>query len=83
MKEVQIKMLEASTKEYVDIANFDCYDIIIGMLFMHKNKVLLDFVNNIVTINEMPLKAKKMLLCNINGQMRQHQATEKHYNECN
>ncbi|KAG6867440.1 hypothetical protein C0993_002743, partial [Termitomyces sp. T159_Od127] len=36
--EVKIKTLGPLTREYVDIANFDCYDMIIGMPFMHKNK---------------------------------------------
>ncbi|KAG6882766.1 hypothetical protein C0992_010721, partial [Termitomyces sp. T32_za158] len=44
--EVKVKTLGQPTKEYVDIANFDRYDMIIGTPFMHKNKVMLDFVNN-------------------------------------
>ncbi|KAG6886995.1 hypothetical protein C0992_001279, partial [Termitomyces sp. T32_za158] len=44
--EVRVKMSGQLTKEYVDIANFDCYDMIIGTLFMRKNKVVLDFVNS-------------------------------------
>ncbi|KAG6884846.1 hypothetical protein C0995_009852, partial [Termitomyces sp. Mi166 len=36
--EVKIKALGHLTKEYVDIANFDCYDMIIGTPFMRKNK---------------------------------------------
>ncbi|KAG6886835.1 hypothetical protein C0995_004011 [Termitomyces sp. Mi166 len=51
--EVKIKMSGHLTKEYVDIANFDHYDMIIGTPFMHKNKVTLDFVNNKVIVNGM------------------------------
>lgn len=30
--EVRVKTFKISIKEYVDIVNFNCYDIIIGML---------------------------------------------------
>ncbi|KAG6898664.1 hypothetical protein C0995_008919 [Termitomyces sp. Mi166 len=60
--EVKIKMLGHPTKEYVDIANFDCYDMIISMPFMHKNKVTLDFVNNEVIVNGMLLRAERIVL---------------------
>ena len=28
--------------QYVDIANIDCYDIIVGMAFMYKHHIILD-----------------------------------------
>ncbi|KAG6896640.1 hypothetical protein C0995_011196 [Termitomyces sp. Mi166 len=65
--EVKIKMSEHLTKEYVDIVNFDCYDMIIGTPFMHKNKVTLDFVNNEVIVNGMPLRAKRIVLADMDG----------------
>ena len=36
---------------YVDIANFDRYEMIIGTPFMRRNQVVLDFKNNEVVIN--------------------------------
>ena len=36
---------------YVDVANFDHYDMIIGTPFMCKNRVILDFNDNCVIIN--------------------------------
>ena len=36
---------------YIDIANFDQYDMIISMLFMRDNKVQLDFDDDWVIIN--------------------------------
>jgi hypothetical protein len=36
---------------YLDIANFDCYDMIIGTPFMRQNKVQLDLETNQVIIN--------------------------------
>ncbi|KAG6870958.1 hypothetical protein C0995_009409, partial [Termitomyces sp. Mi166 len=65
--EVKIKVSGHLTKEYVDIVNFDRYDMIIGMPFMHKNKVTLDFVNNEVIVNGMPLKAKRIVLADMDG----------------
>ncbi|KAG6894336.1 hypothetical protein C0995_014562, partial [Termitomyces sp. Mi166 len=76
--EVKIKMSEHLTKEYVDIANFDCYDMIIGMPFMHKNKVTLDFMNNEVIVNGMPLRAERIVLANMDGRLQRYRATEKH-----
>ncbi|KAG6899364.1 hypothetical protein C0995_006166 [Termitomyces sp. Mi166 len=76
--EVKIKMLGHLTKEYVDIANFDHYDMIIGMPFMHKNKVTLDFVNNEVIVNGMLLRAKRIVLADMNGCLQRYRATEKH-----
>jgi len=38
-------------KLYMDIVNFDRYDMIIGTPFLRKNKVILDFIKNIVIIN--------------------------------
>jgi hypothetical protein len=35
---------------YVDIANFDRYEMIIGTPFMRRNKVLLDFDKNEVVV---------------------------------
>ncbi|KAG6859306.1 hypothetical protein C0995_009812 [Termitomyces sp. Mi166 len=65
--EVKIKMSGHLTKEYVDIANFDRYDIIIGTPFMPKNKVTLNFVNNEVIVNRMLLRAKRIVLVDMDG----------------
>ncbi|KAG6899058.1 hypothetical protein C0995_007275 [Termitomyces sp. Mi166 len=75
--EVKIKMSGHPTKEYVDIANFNCYDMIIGTPFMHKNKVTLDFMNNEVIVNGMPLKAERIVLADMDGHLQCYQATEK------
>ena len=36
---------------YIDIANFDRYEMIIGTPFIRRNQVVLDFKNNEVIIN--------------------------------
>ncbi|KAG6870197.1 hypothetical protein C0992_000771, partial [Termitomyces sp. T32_za158] len=65
--EVKVKMSGQPMKEYVDIANFDRYDMIIGTPFMHKNKVMLNFVKNKVIVNGIPLRAERMVLVDMDG----------------
>ncbi|KAF9441283.1 hypothetical protein P691DRAFT_684462, partial [Macrolepiota fuliginosa MF-IS2] len=38
---------------YLDVVNFDCYNMIIGTLFMHKHSVKLDFNKLTVTVDTM------------------------------
>ncbi|KAG6870891.1 hypothetical protein C0995_009830 [Termitomyces sp. Mi166 len=75
--EVKIKVLGHPTKEYVDIANFNRYDMIIGMPYMRKNNVVLDFIKNEVVINGILLKAERIVLADTDGHLRCHQTTEK------
>ena len=44
--DVAISIGGRSHLSYVDVANFNHYDMIIGMPFMRKNKILLDFQDN-------------------------------------
>ncbi|KAG6881415.1 hypothetical protein C0992_001131, partial [Termitomyces sp. T32_za158] len=75
--EVKVKALGQPTKEYVDIANFDRYDMIIGTPFMRRNKVSLNFVNNKVIVNGIPLRAERVALADTDGRLRWYRATEK------
>ncbi|KNZ80090.1 hypothetical protein J132_07378 [Termitomyces sp. J132] len=52
---------------YVDIANFDHYDMIVGTLFMRIHKVLLDFANNQVVIDGRVTPAHKLELEDADG----------------
>src|SRR5271156_4442891 len=45
---------------YVDVANFDRYDMIIGTPFMRANKVLLDFDANEIVVNGVRTKAERV-----------------------
>ncbi|KAG6892995.1 hypothetical protein C0992_011627 [Termitomyces sp. T32_za158] len=80
--EVKVKTSGQPTKEYVDIANFDRYDMIIGTPFMRKNKVSLDFVNNKVIVNGTPLRAERVVLADTDGHLRRYRATEKRCKDC-
>ncbi|KAG5332754.1 hypothetical protein C0989_006558 [Termitomyces sp. Mn162] len=74
--EVRVKTSGQPTKEYVDIANFDCYDMIIGTPFMHKNKVSLDFVNNKVIVNGTLLRAERVVLADTDGRLQRNATVE-------
>ncbi|KAF8957872.1 hypothetical protein BDZ97DRAFT_1669193 [Flammula alnicola] len=49
--EVDVSMPGLQDNIYVDICNLDRYDLVIGTPFMRKNGVILDFGQNIITIN--------------------------------
>ncbi|KAF8230435.1 hypothetical protein L208DRAFT_1281914, partial [Tricholoma matsutake] len=63
-----------SDRTYVDIANFDCYNMIIGTPFMNKNKVILDFENKQVTVNGRLMPA--MRYCRPKGKSREFGITK-------
>ncbi len=62
---------------YVDIVNFDCYDMIIGMPFMRKNRVLLDFQDNCIIINGMSILAVKVEVKDSDSRLRCYRAMDK------
>lgn len=47
----EIKTEGFTGKEYFDVVNIDRYDAIIGMPFMHRNKVVLDFDKKRILVN--------------------------------
>ena len=49
-------------QEYIDVVNFDCYDMIIGMPFMCSRKVILNFMNDTITIGNQSIPATKVLV---------------------
>ena len=52
-----IKYEGRESKEYFDIINIDYYDAILGMPFLRKHEVIIDFVNNC-------LRMKDKIVCN-------------------
>ncbi|KAF8229805.1 hypothetical protein L208DRAFT_1284849 [Tricholoma matsutake] len=55
---------------YMDIVNFDCYDMIIGTPFMRANRVHLDSEHNQVIVNGVVIPAMKVELANTDGRLR-------------
>ncbi len=64
-------------EEYVDVVNFDRYNMIIGTPFMRRNKVKLDFEKNEVVINGQSLPAIKVTNQDLDARLRRHRATDK------
>ena len=52
-----IKYEGRELKEYFDIINIDYYDAILGMPFLRKHEVIIDFINNC-------LRMKDKIVCN-------------------
>ena len=59
---VEVAMHGLSHQEYLDVANFDCYDMIIGTPFMRSHKVALDFEHDVVHVGQKSIPATKVLV---------------------
>jgi len=75
-----VKAPGANKAVYLDIANFDCYDMIIGTPYMRQNSVLLDFLNDQVTVNGVATLATPIEFLNTDGSLRQYQTMDKQKN---
>ena len=75
--EVNLGLPGVTGKTYVDVANFDCYDMVVGTPFMWENKVILDFDKGRVIVNGVELGAKEVILEETDGRLRRHRATKK------
>ncbi len=58
--DIEIKVADSAFTSYVDVANFDRYDMIIGTPLLRKGKVLLDFINDQVVVNSKKIPAVKV-----------------------
>jgi len=74
---VDVAMHGSSQQEYVDVANFDHYDMIIGTPFMCSRKVILDFENDAVKIGNQSIPATKVLVPDTDDHICWYRATEK------
>ena len=75
--DVTMKVANTDCMTYVDVANFDHYDMIIGTPFMRRNKVKLDFEKNEVVINGQSLPAIKVTNKDLDPRLRRHRAMDK------
>ena len=62
---------------YVDVANFDRYDMIIGTPFMRKHGVKLDFVKNQVIIAGVATPAIKAKVPDMDERARRYRSVDK------
>jgi hypothetical protein len=65
---------------YLDVANFDRYDMIIGTPFMRENKVLLDFESNRIIMNGVATPATPIEEKDIDEHIHHHRSTDKQKN---
>ena len=68
----RVKAPGADKVVYLDIANFDCYDMIIGTPYMRQNGVLLDFLNDQVIVNGVATPATPIELLDTDGCLCQY-----------
>ncbi|KXN88716.1 hypothetical protein AN958_06826, partial [Leucoagaricus sp. SymC.cos] len=64
---------------YLDIANFNCYDMILGAPFMQKHEVTLDFEQDCVIIDGAPIPAQD-IVGDKDPHIYYHQITDKYLN---
>jgi len=74
---VDVATHSALKREYVDVANFDRYDMIIGTPFMRSRKVVLNFKNDIVKIGDQAIPATKVLVPDMDDCIRRYRTTDK------
>jgi hypothetical protein len=79
--DVEIRVADIKTMLYVDIANFDRYDMIMGTPWMRRNKVVLDFDTNHVIINGKPILAIKVMERDLDPHAHRHHTTDRHKTE--
>jgi hypothetical protein len=75
--ETTISMGGYSGEQYLDVANLDRYDMVLGTPFMRKNKVNLDFNNSCVIVNGVSIPATKVFAPNTDDRIRRSRAVEK------
>ena len=75
--DVEVQVANTTTTSYVDVANFDHYDMVIGTPWMRKNKVILDFIKNKITMNGVSITAIKVRKKDSDPRLHRHRATEK------
>lgn len=63
-----------AAQEYVDIVNFDWYDIIVGTPYMHKHGVVLDFKWSQVIVDRWSVPTVRVEADDTDGCMHRHQA---------
>jgi hypothetical protein len=76
--DVLITVAGAKDTTYINITNFDRYDMIIGTPWMQKHNVILDFAANRVVINGCPIPAIKIVNKDLDPRSCYHQVMDKH-----
>ena len=75
--DIEIKVADSAFTSYVDVANFDRYDMIIGTPLLRKGKVLLDLINDQVVVNRQKIPAVKVQAKDLDPRFHRYRSTEK------
>jgi len=78
--DVPVTLAGKSMPVYVDIANFDRYDMIMGTPFMRAHGVVLDFVKNQILVDGVAISAVRVNAKGSDSRARRYRATDKHQN---
>ena len=73
---VRVAVANVRTVSYVDIANFDRYDMIVGTQWMRQHKVILDFTANRVIIDGVSIPAVRISAKETDPRARRHRITD-------
>ena len=74
---VEVAMHGLSHREYLDVANFDHYNMMIGTPFMCSHKVALDFEHDVVHVGQKSIPATKVLVPDTNDCVRRYRTMDK------
>lgn len=66
-----------SMNMYLNVANFDCYDMIIGTLFMRKHRVKLGFLKNQIVVTAVAMPAIRVTVPDTDDCIRCYWAVDK------
>jgi hypothetical protein len=75
--DARVRVGDADVASYLDVANFDRYDMVIGTPWMRRNKVQLDFERNLVMIGGTAVPAVKAKEKDLDPRLRRYRATDK------
>jgi len=75
--DVHVEMPGISTKMYVNVANFDRYDMIIGTPFMREHGVKLDFEKNQITAAGIVMPAMRVTVPDTDDRVRRYRSVDK------
>jgi len=75
--EVCIETPGVSTNMYINVANFDHYNMLIRTPFMRKHGVKLDFLKNQIVVTGVTMPTIRVIVSDTNDHMKQYQTVDK------
>jgi hypothetical protein len=79
--DVIVEVANRRIPTYVDIANFDRYEMIVGLPWMRQNRVVLDMINDLIILDGTSIPAIKSMGQDLDPRLRRHRVTDKKHSE--